>query len=868
MDLFSPFLERTHTMNKYLFELKKLYRNGSFLVLLVVSVMLSILNIFMVQSQNLQDNFNSANYEQYSMKFMTIFQGESDDLEDKLDASLDVSPGQMHMWSVYEDPEAIVVATEDGRGMSIENKELEFKYIREALEIDQIELNQEQKDALDYIEMLANYEKKQKEANDSYQHQGAITTLLADGSLLLGIIPLLIIAILSIRYVGEDWEEGSIVFQRTLPVRRSQVMFYRYLSSVSLLIIYLGLITLMTIMIHLIMGSGIGDWFYPYRILISNGAYLPAYQIYSIYLLIFLVKGMLLIGFTYLLVASIKKVNLAYLLTVSLFGLISILTLFFQQMQSIWNPFFVRLQEQVMGYLKLVPVNRFRAEPMLVGTPLRWGVLLVWLLFSVLFISLAIYQFKQNKSVSYLFKSREVIRIHRPEWRTFTMESLKLNHFLSKQFLSGILAVIIAGIASIILLENRSHHVQPVIADYFKENYAEIINDYTSQLEEYQVLLDQEPVGSDRAFMIESLMDFIENDFLNYYQTIYDSMSERIQAYETGDSQTYYQSFEPELSIYYNPNQMYQSLDDGLFYLPREDYYETGDFPSEYGYRISQERLEEMIRRDIRPILGSGITYTEYDRPKEAADYWSERANYQLRDNSSLGLLYRFIHIYRFDLIILVLITVAAGAGYSLEGRKRASLAWVYTLPQERVEVMHQKLLVALRRTFTIILSSVLVIGLIGVLSDGFGQWQTPILHYDRLVDLTNIANEFERSYHWMALGSVIVHSLLYVCLSSIFVILISLVLSTYFSQPWFVGGSTLLMLGIGYSLNYLPWSGWQSYLPFNYLNIVPILDGSYIFTMNIGQVNLIVGYIVLIIWIVLAYSLLRYRLKRMRLFQ
>ena len=46
--------------------------------------------------------------------------------------------------------------------MSIENKELEFKYIREALEIDQIELNQEQKDALDYIEMLANYEKKQK----------------------------------------------------------------------------------------------------------------------------------------------------------------------------------------------------------------------------------------------------------------------------------------------------------------------------------------------------------------------------------------------------------------------------------------------------------------------------------------------------------------------------------------------------------------------------------------------------------------------------------------------------------------------------------------------------------------------------------
>lgn len=210
-------------MHLLFFETKKLYRNGSFLLVIGLALVLSLANqIYMASYQTKE--MNSLNDLQSYFHLTSILTSPSDSYIQSFD-NLN-SQGKNHVFQLIE-------MKPDPRGEFEQVGEIPitpefFKRLLEAADMDNITLNQEDKNSIEYGFIASTYIQAKVAENANYSPDGAVNYLLDGNWILYGILPILLLSLIAIRQVTEDYQGGSIVYNRTLPVGRAATLFAKW----------------------------------------------------------------------------------------------------------------------------------------------------------------------------------------------------------------------------------------------------------------------------------------------------------------------------------------------------------------------------------------------------------------------------------------------------------------------------------------------------------------------------------------------------------------------------------------------------------------------------------------------------------------
>lgn len=835
------------------FVFKKLYRNNSFLIIIITAIILSVANVMKMNSRSSLESNSITSLDLY-YRLEVLLQPPFDSV---MDMSFTQSAGQQHISQLLVQVES-PTGEFDSVGMYPENPQY-FDYLLEALEIDGIELSELDKADIGYGLHASRYIEEKEKQNAQYLPGGAIDYLIEGNWLLYGVIPMILISLLAIRLLAEDFQMGSVVFNRSLPFSRTQTLLAQCLSMVVCLIFYLLLTVVTTICLVWINGEGIGDWFFPIRLMSDLFVIQPFIVIWLKIVGVFFLKFLLLLGFGLVLANWFRQVHLAMLLQVFVVTMLSILTTYVPELQVNWNPFHFNYRQQLVGTRSFATLSSSGGISL---ERLNSGIYFNWIVLIAAFFGLAWYLYKKNELP--MRSSRQEKREHhlwRQPFYGLEFEWMKLNQILPKStfwFSISSLCLLLLFIIGISDISQENLVLEPLKTIQKDQEFFEMLEQSVSDLEAFMADDSIPLVEKQRNIILyEDTKRFLEIQF-----QARETLLKRQNFFQELKAEQFYHSYQKDIEHHYNAQ--YKEIHDSFEYFPKYDYYQNGNFPTRFGYHVSTERLNELIEREIRPIANADILWTPYDKAVEPSDQLADRLEYQMADRTALGIWHRLITVYRLDILLLGLLILFCGYGYIIErGQGNSSLSWQYTLPESRQKLLFNKWGASILKAMQVVGLAGLLVFVTGLLQDGLGHAYLPIIYYKQVLDTPNISHTFQGSYHWLDLGQVVGRSVLLLVLAALFVVTLAIFLSTFTKHLLGVCFSLILVVGLGMiALQSVLLEPLNAFLPFMYLNVAAILDGSLIFTTALTDVNIMVGYAVLICWTVIVYMLTAWRIQ------
>lgn len=839
-------------MSSLKFVFKKLYRNNSFLIVMLTAIILSGANVLNMNSRSSLESYSITDLDLYYRLEVLL----TPPIESVMDVSFTQSAGQQHMSELIEE-----VASPTGEfesvGMYPENSQY-FSYLLEAVEMDGVELTSLDKADIGYGLHASRYIEQKKKQNEFYQPSGAIDYLIEDNWLLYGIIPMLIISLLAIRLVAEDFQLGSNVFNRTLPVKRSQTLLAHGLAILVCLIVYSLLTVVTTVFLVRLNGEGVGDWFFPIRIMSDELVIQPFIIVWLRMMVVFFLKFLIVLGFGLVLAIGFRQVHLSLLFQVFVVSILAFLTTYVPDLQVNWNPFYFNYQQQLIGTRSFATISSTGGVLL---ENLTSYIYLSWLLLIVVFLGLAGCLYRKNELP--LRKSRleaKTSNLWRHPFYGLAFEGMKLNHIVSKSTVWFSMITLSALLLFIIGISDKSQEdlvLSPLNTIQETQDVVEIMEQGVRELE---AMMADESISFEEKQTNRMLFEDTQH-YLDILVQFNETLLDRQHYFQSMSSEQFYQSYKQDVEHHYNADN--KTIDDSFEYFPKYDYYQNGNFPTRFGYHVSNERLNEMIKRGIRPIANAEILWTPYDKAVEPRDQLADQLNYQMADRSAMGIWHRLITVYRLDIMLLGLLVLFCGYGYTIErGYGSSSLSWQYTLPESRQKLLFNKWGASVFKAMQLSMITGLLVFIAGVLQDGLGESDLPVIYYEQVLSAPNESQAFQGTYQWLGLGDVVGKSILLLVFATLFVVTLAIFLSTFTKHILGVCLNMILILGLGVLLlQSTLLEPFNMLLPFMYLNIAAVLDGSLMFTTALTDVNLLLGYGVLFFWTVMVYMLTAWRI-------
>ena len=859
-------------MGSIIFEFRRLIKRKLIYVLLAIATILSIFNHFQLQTHSSEQNPQSI-FESYYVQLISVFRPNTGDYIEDLRQNQQISPGQAHFYSMTEDQNYQEYTSSQGYQSSQWN--IFIKYLQEGIEIDQIHLNTYEEALLTYGQHLADYLNQQTDPKISSGQNGAVSQLIYGFDFLFGNIPIIFISLMILMLATEDLGRMHHQWRWTLPTKRRHLLMTYLPLTFSLALIYILLVTLITASIAMDTHQGLGDINYPLRVLNIQDIYQPAWQILITCWAIFFLKTLFCLNLALCIASIFRQERVSWLIFTATTGFISMMTQFMPWFQQNLNSFYQDIQNQYLGktvlkqfsFTELIQQNR--ATYQYIDQQIRWPVIIIWLIISLCFFFSAYYLYPRNK-----FSKAK------PRWRAVgTTKSHNTKKFGSLQFESRKLKAYFANLISYLLIImvifscfvfilRQDQHSEEVFvsAPFFEQDYQLIHDDFSAKIKLIEVAEQKE---TDPNFI--SQLNYQKqhlNETMEFFDQSYQTIKNRQAAFRNGETNHFYQSFQDELIMYFNPYSTIDSATDGLRYFPRYQYYPTGDFPSDFAYKLSSQRLLAFQEREIPPILGTAITLTPYDEAVNPADRLQDQLTYQAADQSFLGLVYRFVSVFRFDLFCILLLVCFMGGAYNNEGDRYEHLYWLYTLPNNPKRIHFDKIYAQMVQAFKYFSLAILVLFVLGMSRRGFGQWEFPLVYYDQLLAHPNILTYFDNSFHWLNLGNWFVNYCIWYIVSSLFILNLMAFLSTYIPKQLTTSILTSLLLVLGYYFGQVIPNNLTIYFPFAHLNGCKVLDGSIMVPFQWTNSSLFQSLFVLIIWSAIFYFLTYQRIRKNRLLE
>lgn len=855
-------------MNHIKFEWLRLRRKKAIDIIVLLGIVLSVVNIYSQHQKQLssQGRLSTAHLvdawtiEDYSLSIYydvinpLINPDElySEDHHDRL--NLDVTPAHQRVLDAFETRKIISDFFYDGftEGTFPGTSHSFIQLMVEAIEEDNLPLTAEDEANIEYALLLSKHLDTYQEKLDDEEARGAIDDLTQGGPLLYGWLPLLSLLILGILSHVEDLEQGRIVYRQTLPTHRLTYILSRFTSLLGLSLLYLVVILLTHLVWGLVFGGGLGDIWYPHRvigqdvIIMSNRVFLA--RIWGL----FLIRASFMIALGMTLAGLIRRQNLTVLLATYVYALLSLMTHYVSPLQHPWNPLYFNDRHDILGRrFNVFEIYRLVSHYDMPASPWRLVFFIVLIIGCLVILAYRDLDIRGGQSI----QSNAWLLNRTPQsFYGLAFEWSKLGHLLSSRLLAGSLFVLVGFFVLLISFQDQ---------DYIREIYSEEVfesNESMIDLSQASIdWIDSMDLNEQDAMIYASSYQMSEQR-LAYYKQKQEDLFIRQESYQSGDGSQFYETFDQEINEHFYTGDLLSE-----FLIAGESPYLYSRYPSKFAYAVSLDRLEEIKNRGIRPIYQVHIMQTPYDTLKGPRENAFERLYYQDRDRSFLGLTYRLLHYYRFDLILLVIFVLVAGAGYTVEFQGGQHLDWLLTLPQSRQKILHEKLIAALIKMLSIVGIFLIILCVSGWLLGGWGQGELPLIRYLTYVENAQFTRDFAQdvypSYEWVNLSLVILQGLSLIIMAGVFLISLAVFVSTFIKNYsihllivfGIISGAWLAMVYTDFPI-FIQW------LPFSYLNIMPILSGEFLlnhpFNLSFGQ-----GMWVLGLWSLVMIVLTKYRI-------
>ncbi|MGE8205548.1 ABC transporter permease subunit [Heyndrickxia sp. NPDC080065] len=657
-------------------------------------------------------------------------------------------------------------------------------------------------------------------------------------SLFMSVIGVLILVFIMADQMSEELENQTIRTLYTQPLRRWQILLSKYVSMITITIFMLVVFFTLSMAAPLLFGGKAGSFAYPQLVQYSNGfTYIPTGEYLIKLILLFI--GVASFAFCLVILFSILLKNRLSTILVSFPSLLCgfILTNQIDALQTYLNPFY---------YFNLTE---------LIERPETLGFTNIWILFSYSFVVLFICYVAQGKGL--LFFSESPTKRPFRKGQTFSSSKGFLAIILfewrkawrqgsTKQIIIVLLLIFSLGYIFLTYLTNQKH--QNFIAE-MKDNIESqkgYIQWHKQLLQKQKDIVDElEKKGTHlneteklrlegTKNSIERTKSTFENDQLDL-----EKMKEVLNAYLKKAWPRFYeywiyqnQLWNGEISVDLN----YQS------------------YVSSFTTKASIEEKKLLAERNLKPVLPPEYLYTFYDQDHfpNLIDRMEQLKNTFKMGNTGLFYLYIFFNSFIFLLPLIVFVSLF-GSGFTAEKGKKRTLNFLETQPLSRYKIFIGKSAISLLLALGIAIGLVLLLAILGTVGNRFGDWTFPVLHYDtsdviRSANYTGITAQ-EGGFHFINMGKYLLETVLIFLCVVLFIISISLFISSFTNN--IIGSFTItLTLTIGgYFASISPLASSIAHMsPFTYLNVGKIANGELASLLNNSAIQTWTGLGVLMI--------------------
>lgn len=852
-------------MGRYGFEIKKLYRQKALVIVILLSLVLSFFNIRSILSDKHFRKFQYIVNDPRTFTYRIIeeeirqrkIKGHiEDEIEKLIEDKENLEQKQERLRILYNE------WREGKKDHSEEYIDYYYDYLlnlKNVLERYDISLTKEEERDLEWSLLSAKYHIHKNIVYEEPRASQSARIFLEHGTgVLFGIVPLIIILVLTLESLPKEYETGTIVTHYTQAGKRNGIIFSKQLAALSLVIVYIFSTWFFTIIYTKLLGYKIGSLHAPLRIYGSQH-YITVIDYLVISSLGFLAISFFFISLGIFLASATKNSNQVKIILLLFLVIGKVTTSNMDIMQNIKNPFFLfNYRKILLGEVRILPVSdtQMILEQVNGVGFLPYGYILFYGIIATL-LTLITKDYVKTKKKS--------------EIQNSCLSKLDNNLFLEiRKILEGnplkvslFLSFILVGVFFLqIVIKDKEAinnffgtggplHAMQSVLEFEKEeimNLKELLANRSINQAEKEDL-------SERLDMYtRGLVDTKEE--IKRQKDIYD-------AYLGGNSKSYYSLLDWDVDFAFLKG---EGMGAGFGTFTE---FEEGA-PSNFSYIVTKERLKEFKKRDIPPFIGVTMAITSYDKfvDRFSAKWYID--NESPKNHSGLFTIYRLLKYYELDFILLGLILLFFLNGYTLEKELGNHLSLLYTQPCDRIKYYYNKIasgiLLGILFTFTIYFLLLIMGGVVG----GLGQWRFPILEYTRIVaDPMALGENFKESFRFMNLGNYIIRTIVVMIFDIGFLASLSVFTSLFINNRLKLFSLNLGICALGYGIvtrDFIP-SIIKTYLPFGYLNVSAVADGSIKLILNNNNVNILVSILVLSIWIIGFYLLSKDAIEKVEIY-
>ena len=631
-------------------------------------------------------------------------------------------------------------------------------------------------------------------------------------------LPFLIFMIISFYGIlSKEKDEGTINLLKNQPKRN--VLLSKLYAMIFIAFIYIIGFLIFFLIICKLQGISINGFREIYRVFnpLNEIKYFKAYQLIALILITYFVLVFLISTFILFVnvISSSKEASLAVIIVV--FGLAYTLTENNTYLQNSLNPIYA------LDYLRLI-IGKIETIVGVDGSAnieyINHSSLIYFLIYgiysSILF-ALSIYIFNRNVEIK---NASKINKIYNSNIFNFEIRKIMKNDAFIIYILGALVFVFSLYYFQIKDVENYKRYL---LGESGKiKIYQEEINKLEDELLYTDSDLDRELINEEIRLTNKKL----------------DIRNRIIQGYKASNTKEFYLA-QIENTIY---EYDVQGPEAQIFKYEKPIIFA----------KFESKLLDEMsIKNDVKPIIRPGFQYSAYEKFSNplAENQYRNRETYLT--NSSLYTNYKMLKYNNLDILFLLLILFMVLGGYTYDKENGNQLNLIYTQPIDKfkfhiIKILSQTLVIALVYVFIS-----LFIFLMGIIKEGLGELNQPVIEYLYLFKNPQLAIETEalKTITTIPIYIYLIKVFIVIIFQTLFVSSISTLISIFTKSKTVIIVSIISISTLGLIITKLCEKNIVKLLnPFTYIFANNVADNSVIAVNGIEGANYIISLTVLFI--------------------
>lgn len=658
-------------------------------------------------------------------------------------------------------------------------------------------------------------------------------------TLLISLLGILTMVFIMGDQLSEEFENQTIKTLYTQPLSKWRILLSKYASMMIVSIFILVILFILCATLPFFFGGKAWSFSYPQLIQFSNGF---SYITTSEYLIKLTLIYVVAISFSFslvLLVSVIFKNRFGTILASILTFLCGItLTNQVKSWQTIQNPFYF------FHFTELIERPKYPG--------VIWS---IWILFAYSFILIILCLLVQGKGPLFrigkqskrpfnkgrsLPSSKGISPIVLFEWR----KVLRQGSF--KQTSLVILILLLIGYVFLTYETTQKQHgfvesMKSTLKDQKFEVQYLIQSNQKQQVKIDKLENKKGPLKDYEKVMLEGLKKTIPQiqAGLKESQVKVEKDKDVLEAYKQKDWKRFY-----EYWIYQN------QLANGE--IGSTQHYVRAFSNFTYKASIAEKRL--LKKQNLEPVLPPDYLYTIYDDqyfPNQIDRIAKKRSSLKM-DNTSLFNVYLFFNSYLY-LLVLFLLVFLFGSGFTAEKGKKRTLYLLQTQPLSRFKIFLGKYVLSVALSLGMAIGIVLLLVIMGLVGNRFGDWNFPVLHYDmakiaKFAEYAVISAQ-EGNFHFIKMGQYLLETIVLFLGTILFLISFTFLITLFVNSVITALISMCIVTLSGYFVSSSSFISPISFLsPFTYLNVGKIANGELATLFHNSLIQTWTGLIVLLV--------------------